>query len=345
MDNDTIIINRDVDLETHCEDTLLDCIMDENADICFPKTPIRKIVCSGGGTFGFIAYGVLKQSCKSGFWDIENIQEMYGTSIGAIITLLISLFHSNKINSTASPLTWELIDNYLVSRPWQNVFKMDILTITSSLENRGIFDKNPILDIFEPLFNTMELSTKMTLKEHYELFGIEMHFYSTELDSMKLVDISCKTHPSWNILDAVYASCSLPILFSPYVCENHTYFDGGLFCNYPMYFCIQNTENMNEIMGLKYCEESASNKRNQGDNSHSRLFDYILTIFKNLTYKINDDYCYSHKIPHEFHISSPSLSMYDIYLAIMQSEKRKKMIEDGMQFWNNVHMNPTSNAV
>lgn len=324
---------------TSCQDTLLDCIMEEESESkshVSPKPIIRKIVCSGGGTFGFIAYGVLKQSCKSGFWNIENIQEMYGTSIGAIMTLLISLFHSNKKNNTSSPLTWDLIDNYLISRPWQNVFKMDILTITNSLENRGIFDKNPVIDIFEPLFKTMELSTNMTLTDHYNLFGIEMHFYSTDLSSMKLVDISYKTHPSWNILDAVYASCSLPILFSPYVFENCTYFDGGLLCNYPMYFCIQNTENDAEIMGLKYCEESTSDTVEHEDTSShsSMLFDYILTIIKNLTYKINDDYDCLRKIKHEFNISSPSLSMYDIYLAITQSEKRKAMIEDGIQFWN-----------
>jgi len=321
-------------------DTLLDCIMED--EVYLPKPTIRKIVCSGGGTFGFIAYGVLKQSCKSGFWNIENIQEMYGTSIGAIITLLISLFHSNKKNNNT--LTWELIDNYLISRPWQNVFKMDIFTITSSLKNRGIFDKNPIVDIFEPLFKTMELSTNMTLSEHYDQFGIEIHFYSTDLDSMEPVDISYKTHPSWNILDAVYASCSLPILFSPHVCENRTYFDGGLFCNYPLYFCIKNTENTDEIMGLKYCAEPVSSSNNpdqegrdtKEEDSHSHssmLFDYILTIFKNLTYKIKDYECL-HKIKHEFNISSPELSIYDIYLAIIQSEKRMAMIENGIQFWN-----------
>lgn len=322
----------------HNQDTLLDCIMEEDDIYVKPtSTPIRKIVCSGGGTFGFVAYGFLKESCKSGFWNIENIQEMYGTSIGAIITLLISLFHSNKITNACSPLNWELMDNYLISRPWQNVFKMDIYTITGSLENRGIFDKNPIIDIFGPLFKTMELSTDMTLSDHYNLFGIEMHFYSTNLDNMKLMDISYKTHPSWNILDAVYASCSLPILFSPHVFENCTYFDGGLLCNYPMYFCIQNTQNTDEIMGLKYCEDSSDKVEkgeDESDSNSSMLFDYILTILKNLTYKINDNYECLHKIKHEFHISSPSLSMYDIYLAITQYEKRRSMIEDGIQFWN-----------
>jgi predicted acylesterase/phospholipase RssA len=312
------------------EDTILDCIMEDNDTKNKPTSNIRKIVCSGGGTFGLIAYGALKQSCISGFWNIENIQSMYGTSIGAIITLLISLLHSNIQTSEASPLTWDLMDTYIISRPWQNVFKINLFSITSSIEKCGILDKAPVVEMFEPLFKMMELSKNITMVEHYNIFGIEMHFYTTDLDSMETVDICYKTHPSWSILDAIYASCSLPILFSPHKQEERTYFDGGLFCNYPLYFCIKDTENTDEILGFK---SSASLLIPEKEESQSILFDYILSIFKNLTFKIKD-YDTDYKIKYNFKIPCIQVSIYHIYLAIMQTEMRKQMIDEGVQYWN-----------
>jgi len=316
-------------------DTLLDCIMEEDI---FTKPKIKHIVCSGGGTFGFMLYGLLKQSCIDRFWHVEDIEGMYGTSIGAVIVLLISLLRRNNI------LTWDLLDTYIISRPWQNVFKMDLYTITQSLQNGGILNKSSIVDIFVPLFKALDISTDMTMAEHYDKFGVELHVYTTQLELMDVHDISYKTHPNMRVLDAVYASCSLPILFSPYMEDAKTYFDGGLFCNYPLHFCLKNVNNTDEIMGIRATSiKSQDGRTDEADvsedaddtqhKSQSALFDYILAIFKNLTTKIKD-YEPDCKILHEFIIPYPDLSIYDIYLAIMHSDKRKQMINDGIVFWN-----------
>lgn len=311
-------------------DTLLDCIIEH--DILLSESPkIKHIVCSGGGTFGFIAYGVFKQSCLEGFWRINDIESMYGTSIGSVICLILSLMQGGYI-------TWDLLDNYLITRPWQNVFNIDLYTITNSLQNGGILNKDSIENIFMPLFKTIDIPKNMSLQEHYERFGIELHVYSTVLDTMETVDFSYKTHPNMCVLDAIYASSSLPLLFSPYIQEKKTYFDGGLFCNYPLYFCMQNVKNSDEIMGLKCIARQNVGKpetlhlKGDSNESQSVLFDYIFSIFRNLTTKIKD-YETCSKILHHFDIQSPELSIYDIYLAIISSEKRRQMIEEGIQYW------------
>lgn len=308
------------------EDTLLDCIMEDDS-----VSKIKHIVCSGGGTFGFIAYGVFKQSCLDGFWKIDDIESMYGTSIGSVICLLLSLLRAEN------GVTWDVLDNYLITRPWQNVFKIDLYSITNSMQNGGILNKDPIENIFIPLFKTLDIPKNVTLQQHYDKFGIDLHVYSTELDSMETIDISHKTHPEMRVLDAIYASCSLPLLFSPYIEDKKTYFDGGLFCNYPLYFCMQNAKNSDEIMGLKCIAaplSAASPLQLEGENnpSQSVMFDYILSILRNLTTKIRD-YETCSKITHQFNIPSPELSIYDIYLAIISSEKRRQMIEDGITYW------------
>jgi len=55
------------------------------------KPNIKHIVLSGGGTIGFGQYGALRQSNKKGLWSIDNIESIYGISVGCIFGLFISL--------------------------------------------------------------------------------------------------------------------------------------------------------------------------------------------------------------------------------------------------------------
>ena len=50
---------------------------------------IKHIVLSGGGVSGFSEYGVLRESHNSGFWNINNIKSIYGTSSGSIVSIFI----------------------------------------------------------------------------------------------------------------------------------------------------------------------------------------------------------------------------------------------------------------
>jgi predicted acylesterase/phospholipase RssA len=63
---------------------------------------IKHLVICGGGIAGINAYGVLKKSNIDGFWNIDNIETIYGVSAGAMLAFIISLKYS-----------WEDIDNYI----------------------------------------------------------------------------------------------------------------------------------------------------------------------------------------------------------------------------------------
>ena len=58
--------------------------MSENND----ETIIKNIVISGGGIGGFSFYGAIKQLNINDVWNINNIQNIFGTSIGSIITVM-----------------------------------------------------------------------------------------------------------------------------------------------------------------------------------------------------------------------------------------------------------------
>ena len=70
---------------------------------------IKHLVFSGGGPIVLISYGAAKQLNKKKFWEIENIETIYGTSVGAYMGTLISLGYE-----------WDWIDDYFIKRPWSN---------------------------------------------------------------------------------------------------------------------------------------------------------------------------------------------------------------------------------
>ena len=52
---------------------------------------IKHIVMAGGGPSGFITYGVLKHLSGEKYWNIDNIESLYGTSIGAFFSTILCL--------------------------------------------------------------------------------------------------------------------------------------------------------------------------------------------------------------------------------------------------------------
>ena len=87
-----------------------------SAEVCLKESStIKHIVIAGGGVFLFSSYGALKELNQQGIWNFENIETLYGTSSGAINALILNL-----------NFDWETMDNFLINRPWQHVFKMDM---------------------------------------------------------------------------------------------------------------------------------------------------------------------------------------------------------------------------
>ncbi len=224
---------------------------------------IENIVIAGGGINGFLFYGILKESEKQGIWNIKNIRSIWGTSVGAMLAVLISLGH-----------TWDTIDDYLINLPWDNLFKFDLYSFIASNCNCGFFNSDYLFKLCKPLFLSKNIDVHITMKDFYDITKIDIHVISTNVNSFNLVDISHTTHPTWKLLDAVYASSSIPILFKPFVNDYKLYCD-GLFCStYPIGECIESGISNDSIMGI------STNINNSMLNlvEQPSLFDYMIYI-------------------------------------------------------------------
>lgn len=277
---------------------------------------IKHIVFSGGGAIGISGYSVLKESNIAGFWDLKNIESMYSTSTGSIFCLAISL-----------GFDWDVLDDYILKRPWHNVFKIDIFSIIQSLKTAGILNKKVIDDIFEPLFKSKDIKMDITMKELYELTNIDFHVFITQLNPLLLIDISHTTHPDWTVLESIYCSCCLPILFIPYEKDSITYLDGGLLLNYPIFKCHENNADIDEILGILIHFKTETTDTNNEYN----LFHYLFNIINNMITKINIPIHID--IPNELIIESDTNSFYKIYLAASNIDERKRLMNDGIELW------------
>ena len=277
---------------------------------------IRHIVISGGGLSGFTFYGALSELSRQKYWDLSNIKTAYGTSVGCLIVFIMALGYD-----------WQETDDYLINRPLQNVFKLNAYSMFECIQNNGIFDKKSIEGLLAPLFAGKDVPIEITLNEFYLLNGIEIHSFTTEVNSFKLIDMSYKTHPDWRVIDVIYCSCSIPIIFLPFFHEKETYCDGGFLSNYPLKQCIDNGADPSEILGI-YRLQDSNNK--SAITKESNILDYLITIMNNTVEKI---IIYPNREIIGIECSLPSSMSFDIVNNILHNvEERKRLIDLGGSF-------------
>jgi predicted acylesterase/phospholipase RssA len=238
---------------------------------------IKHLVIAGGGHVGVSYYGAIKTLVQKQFVSLENIETVYSTSVGGMVAILLFLHYD-----------WDTIDNYLIHRPWNQVFKVDLPTLVRGIYKGGVYGPHEIEEILKPMLLGKDLSINITLKEFYEYNQKEIHFITTKFQHLNLCDISYKTHPDWRLLDAAYASASLPVVFCPYQkSETEIYIDGAIHMNYPVNQCISHGHNPKEILGVNfYSNEENNSKPFYVSQTNFRLFYFLLDFFLKLWERI-----------------------------------------------------------
>jgi predicted acylesterase/phospholipase RssA len=299
------------------EEVIENTITTENTDQDSQKPTIKHLVISGGGATGFAYYGILKETNRKEIWKFENIESIWGTSIGAILAVLMCLNYE-----------WPIIDDFLIKRPWQTVFKFNMYSILESYQKRGIFELKSMDDVMQPLFSGKDIPINITMKEFYELTKIELHVFATELTSYTITDFSYKTHPDWKITEVLYCSACLPVMFAPYFKENNCYCDGGLIMNYPLEACIGHGANRDEILGIRRINIKSVTPTTI--NESSTLLDMIMIILNHYSKKVfvlNKN----ETIQYEYVVESEQTTLINMYSVFNNMDERIKLIELGVR--------------
>lgn len=240
--------------------------------------PIKHLVISGGGPLGFRYLGALQKLQEERFWCLDDIESIYGTSIGAIIGTFICLKYD-----------WETLNKYIIERPWHDAFKVNAKQLFDSYYNKGLFDKKLAEIIFKPLLEAKDLTLNITLKEFYEFSRIDLHIFTFELNKFQTIELSHTTHPDLGLLQALTMSSSLPGIFMPTIVDNCCYIDGGILCTYPLNQCLRDHTNKDEILGIKSSYNKETDKfSNVEVTSDSSLLEYVICMSINSMNYIRD---------------------------------------------------------
>ena len=233
---------------------------------------IKHIVISAGTCNGVDLLGALFEAENKELIKFNNIKTITGCSAGALIAL-VWLLRFDK----------ETVYNF-INKSWNKTFK-NKKYITDIINKKGVLDKTFILDIFTTFFKAESLDINMTMLDLYNKTNIIFNIIATELNNLKSITISYKTFPTLSVLDAVYMSCSLPLIMTPLYYNNSFIIDGAFSDGYPVKSCINNFPNIdkNEILGFRILR----NYKLEIEQDCNTL-DYINCIMNNIINKFHD---------------------------------------------------------
>jgi predicted acylesterase/phospholipase RssA len=279
---------------------------------------IKHLVISGGGPIMIQILASIQELERKEYINIKDIETIYGTSAGAIIGVMISLKYD-----------WETINDYIIKRPWQNVFPIKVQNILDAYTKKGIFDIKTVEKCFKPLFDAKDIPLDINLQDFYELTKIELHIFSFEVNEYKIHDISYKTYPKLSVMKAIQMTCALPVLVTPVFIDDKCFMDGGVACNYPLNFCIESGKNPDEILGFKnkYSDEKSH------INTESTLLDYILNFLFKAIFNVHNNYVQP-IIKNEVICDASYLSLDMLKITLSSIEIRRELFEKGKQSAN-----------
>ena len=280
---------------------------------------IKHLVVSGGGPTMIQTLGSIQHLEENKFIDINIIETIYGTSAGAIIGVLICL-----------KFDWITLHDYIIKRPWHEVFPIKVQNIFDAYTKKGIFDEKTIIKCFKPLFDAKDISLNISLKEFFEYSKIELHMFSFEVNAFQIEDISYLTHPELSLITAIQMSCALPVLMTPICTESKCYIDGGITCNYPLKYCIESpNKNIEEILGFK--NQYDDHNKNQID-SNSTLLEFIMNFLFKIIHSISSNNMIQTSITYEVLCNTNFLSINTLKSALSSNEVRESLYMSGIEY-------------
>lgn len=228
---------------------------------------------SGGGPTSLITYGVLRELNKKKFWQLKDIESIYGCSAGAILGLITVLDYN-----------WEWIDDFFIKRPWDNLIDLKPESILNINYNIGIIDERIMIKIISPLLEGKGLDKHITMKELYEYTKIKLQIYTCNIESeLEKICITHETFPNLPIYKAIYMSLTIPGICKPLCDKTGYYVDGGYLCHYPVSEILkEKTIDKDEILSL-----FINSTPLQNINENTTFLTLIFELFNRMQMKAN----------------------------------------------------------
>jgi len=178
----------------------------------------RILVLSGGSIKGLAQAGALY--CLEKHRILHDIETFSCTSAGSIIGLMIICGFK--------PL--EILHFFIAldAKKTTNAIPLNLFA------NFGIDNGDRMMVVFQHILEGRKYNSNITFREFYEKTRKNFIVTGTCINTKKVEYFSHENTPNIRVIDAVRASISIPIVFTPKKIENLLYIDGGCIDNYPI---------------------------------------------------------------------------------------------------------------
>lgn len=185
------------------------------------------LLISGGGIYGIMILGIIKYLQEYNI--LDNIKRYLGTSVGAIICLLLNIKYSISD-------IYEFINIFEIDLLIKDFSEHKINLLDSLINNYGLNNNNSLRCILENFLLAKNLKKDITFNELYLKTNKELIINVSCISNCKIVFFNYITNPNNKVIDIILISCSIPIFFYPTKIDNKYYVDGGLYDNTPIFY-------------------------------------------------------------------------------------------------------------
>jgi NTE family protein len=197
----------------------------------------KRIIFGGAGTRLLCYVGALRALVEDGY----TFTEFVGVSAGSIIATLLAL-----------GLTVADLEKTIIEYDFRSMFHPDPFApdhILEAMETWGLDDGSAFRSHIGRFLEDHGFSPRITFEQLAKLTRTQLRVLACDVESATYYELSAKATPKVQIVDAVYASCAIPIYFQPARINGRLLVDGGLIHSFPLTFF--NKQEITESIGLQ----------------------------------------------------------------------------------------------
>lgn len=269
--------------------------VNDSVDRVCRKLKFESLVLEGGGLKGLAYVGAMESLAENGYfsnnvWQFKNIS---GTSIGclfgyftaldispknlrsiALKTNFTNLFHENVKSILGVPQKPMSDSVFQKIRYFYNLldYMRKVFNVWYQNDAPGVSNGNEIIKWimlnaikYSPYKNIITAST--TFREFEDITQHSLTCYTTKISSggssssssngsSSLMELNAHTAPNQKIINVLYSSMTLPMIFKPLNDKfGNTLVDGGLILNFPIYQQDWNGRKNSRVLGLSLHEQ------------------------------------------------------------------------------------------
>ena len=227
---------------------------------------LKNIVFPGGGLKGWAYIGTIRALTE--LIDYSVIEQVIGTSIGS----LFGLFYVLQIE-------WSYLLDFIINLDFKEMIDIDIDSI---LITQSLLEGKKYYQLIKEVIST-KVNPEITFLELRKISKILLTINAYNITKRKEDYFNYLLTPDVKIIDAIMASCTLPLVFPAYNINNNYYYDSFFINNCP-YNIIEPLETMVYEISLYPDNNTNTNTNNTKTNNTNtnNLYQLIQSLLANV---------------------------------------------------------------